>query len=87
VEFTGVELAGGVELAASVEKATIGPMERATTGPRALEGHDGREAWWRGEKTGCHTLARWRYHLAEQRHGGEGGAVAEAARSRSHGDL
>ena len=73
VEFTGVELVGGAELAAPVEKATTGPIETATMGPRALEGRDGREAWWRGGKTGCCTPARWRYRLAERRRGGEGG--------------
>jgi hypothetical protein len=30
VEFTGVELADGAELAAPVEKATIGPVEKAS---------------------------------------------------------
>jgi hypothetical protein len=65
VEFTGVKLAGGAALAAPVEKAA---------GPQALEGRSGREARWRGRKTGCCALgggdAGWQSR----------GAVAEAAR-------
>jgi hypothetical protein len=44
--FTGVELAGGVELAAPVEKAATGPVKKVTAGrsgedgPRVVEGHD-----------------------------------------------
>jgi hypothetical protein len=49
VKFTGVEFA------APVEKDAASPMEKATTGPRALEGRDMQEAWWRGRKTGCYT--------------------------------
>jgi hypothetical protein len=48
VEFTGVELASGAELAALVEKATIDPVEEATSGrfggedgPHVGEGHGG----------------------------------------------
>jgi hypothetical protein len=44
MEFTDVELVGGAELAA--------PVEKDATGLRALEGHDVREARWRGRKTG-----------------------------------
>ena len=40
MEFTGAELAGGVVLAAPVEKATTGPLEKAA-------------AWWTGRKMGC----------------------------------
>ena len=36
--FTDVELAGGMELDAPVEKATAGLVEKATVGPRAIEG-------------------------------------------------
>ena len=32
VKFTDVELAGGADLAALVEKATVGPMEKAVVG-------------------------------------------------------
>jgi hypothetical protein len=32
VEFTCVELAGGAEITAPVEKAAIGPVEKAATG-------------------------------------------------------
>jgi hypothetical protein len=53
-----VELAGGAELATLMEKATTGPVEKATEGcsggqggPRAREGHGRREAQWR-EKGG-----------------------------------
>jgi hypothetical protein len=42
VEFTGVELAGGVELAALVEKAVVGHF--------CAEG--GWEAWWRERRAG-----------------------------------
>jgi hypothetical protein len=79
VEFTGVELIGGAELAALVEKDAASPVEKAAAGPHTLEGHDRREEWRRGRKTGCCALARWRYRLAEQRGGGEGGAVESAA--------
>jgi hypothetical protein len=41
-----------VELAASVEKAVAGPMEKAAVGPFTREGRGGREARWRGRKTG-----------------------------------
>jgi hypothetical protein len=41
VEFTGVKLAGGVELAAPVEKDVASPVEKATVDPRALEGCGG----------------------------------------------
>ena len=77
MEFTGVELTGGAELVALVDKAT--------TDPHALEGRSGREARWRGGKTGYCALARWRCRLAEQRGRGDGGtvesAVTEAARA------
>jgi hypothetical protein len=32
VEFTGVQLVGGMEITASVEKVTAGPVEKAVTG-------------------------------------------------------
>ena len=32
VEFTGIELAGGAEIAAPVEKAATGPVEKAVVG-------------------------------------------------------
>jgi hypothetical protein len=41
VEFTGVELTGGVKLTALVEKAATGSVKKATVGPRALEGRSG----------------------------------------------
>jgi len=41
MEFTGVELAGGVELTGPVEKATTGPMEKAAVGSHALESRGG----------------------------------------------
>jgi hypothetical protein len=52
VEFTGVELTGGAELAAPVEKTMIDPMEKAATGPYAGEDRDGWEARWRGREDG-----------------------------------
>jgi hypothetical protein len=90
VEFNSVELVGGVDLAA--------PMEKTTTSPRALEGRGGRETWWRGRKTGCCALARWRCRMAEQRcdrrawsprqHGGaRTPRQRSGARSWSRGDL
>jgi hypothetical protein len=79
VEFTGVALADGTELAAPVKKATAGPVEKAAAGLCA------EEARWRGRKIGCRALAR-RCRLAERRRSGEGSAVesaiAEAARRR-----
>jgi hypothetical protein len=67
VEFTGVELTGGAEVAAPVEKAVIGPVEKAVTfrsggkdGPRVEEGRSGQEAPWRARKTSSHARARWR---------------------------
>ena len=70
----------GVELAASVEKGMIGPVEKAAAGLCAGEAHGGREARWRGRKTGCHALARRRCRPTEERHdggrrGGEGSTV------------
>jgi hypothetical protein len=56
----------GVELAAPVEKAVAG------------EGCGGREAQWRGRKTGYHAWAWWRHRPTEQRHDGEGGVVESA---------
>jgi hypothetical protein len=53
VKFTGVKLAGGVELAAPVEKAAASPVKKTAADPRALEDHGGQKAWWRGRKTGC----------------------------------
>ena len=41
MEFTGVELADGVELAASVEKAMTCPVEKAAADPHALESRGG----------------------------------------------
>ena len=48
VEFTGVELVGGAELAAPMEKVATGPVGKAVAGrsggedePRAGEGHGG----------------------------------------------
>jgi hypothetical protein len=60
MEFTDVELAGGVELAASMENGVAGLVEKAVVDPRVGEGHDGWEAQWRGRKTGCRAWARWR---------------------------
>ena len=44
MEFTGVELAGGAELAAPVKKDATSPVEKAVAGPCALEGRGMREA-------------------------------------------
>jgi hypothetical protein len=52
VELTGVELTGGTELAAPVEKTTAGPVEKAATGPCTREDRDGWEAQWRGREDG-----------------------------------
>jgi hypothetical protein len=41
VEFTGVELVGGAKLAALVEKAAAGPVEKTVVGPCTLEGCGG----------------------------------------------
>jgi hypothetical protein len=68
-EFTGVELTGGAELAALVEKGAACPC----TG----EARGGREARWRGRKTGCRALARRRCWLAER-----GGAMKREVRWR-----
>jgi hypothetical protein len=38
VEFTGVELAGGAELIALVEKVAASPVEKTAASPCALEG-------------------------------------------------
>jgi hypothetical protein len=65
VEFTGVELAGGAELAAPVEKTAAGPVEMAG-------GRRGGERG-RGGKGGAVERRRRR------RHGGEG--VRDARRS------
>ena len=46
VEFTDVELAGGVKLAAPVEKAVAGPVEKAAADPCAGEARGTREARW-----------------------------------------
>jgi hypothetical protein len=70
-----IERAGGTELAAPVEKATVGLVEKAAVGPCAREAHDGRETRWRGRKTGCRALAWRRYRPAERRRDGEGGVV------------
>jgi hypothetical protein len=51
VKFTDVELAGGAELVALVEKTAAGPVEKAVAVRSGGDG--GREAWWRGR-------ARWR---------------------------
>jgi hypothetical protein len=54
VEFTGAKLAGGTELAALLEKAAAGPVEKATAGRYGGEGEQesggeegGREVRWR----------------------------------------
>jgi len=63
----------GVELTDGAKLAA--PVEKAAAG---------REAQWRGRKTGCRAWTRWRCQSAEQRRDGEGGAVestvAEATR-------
>jgi len=83
MEFVGVELAGGTELAAPVEKAAAGLVEK--------NGCGGREVQWRGRKTGCHAWARWRYQPTEHRQDGEGCAVestvVEAARRSTVAEL
>jgi hypothetical protein len=70
-----VELTSGAELTAPVEKATTGLVEKVVVGPCTLEARGEQEAWWRGSKTACCTLARWRCLLAEWRRSGEGGTV------------
>jgi len=70
VEFTGVELVGGAEIVAPVEKAVLGPCTR--------EGRGMREAQWRGRKTGYRAWAWWRCWPTERRPSGEGGAVESA---------
>jgi hypothetical protein len=78
-----VEFTRGSELAAPVEKAAAGLVEKAAAAPCAGEGRGRKEAQWRGRKTGCHTWVRWRCQATEQRHDGEGSVVestiAEAA--------
>jgi hypothetical protein len=37
VEFTGVELAGGAEIGASVEKTAAGPVEKTTVGLHTVQ--------------------------------------------------
>jgi hypothetical protein len=49
VEFTGVEIVSGAELAAPVKKVMTSPVDKATVGPHALEG---RPQW---RKMGAHT--------------------------------
>jgi inactivated superfamily I helicase len=56
VEFTDVELAGGLDLAASVEKATAGLVEKVVASPRAAVVRGGQEVQWRGRKTGHRAL-------------------------------
>lgn len=55
MEFTSVELVGGAELAAPIEKAITGPVEKATADERRDEGGgrrvatlwcSGDAAWW-----------------------------------------
>ena len=46
VKFTDVELAGGADLAALMEKVAVGPVEKATVHPRAREAHGWREMRW-----------------------------------------
>ena len=57
MEFTSVELTGGAELAAPMEKATTGPLEKAAAGLCTGEARNGREARWGGRKTGRRALA------------------------------
>jgi hypothetical protein len=75
VEFITVELVGGVELTALVEKTVAGSVEKPTTGLHAGEARGGREVWWRGRKMGCLALA--------QRCDGEGGVVEREVRWRA----
>jgi hypothetical protein len=65
-----MELARGAEVT-SVE--LVAPVEKAAADSVEKIGHSGREARWRGRKTGCHALAWWRCRLAERRCGGEHG--------------
>jgi hypothetical protein len=87
LEFTGIELAGGAELAAPVEKAAAGPMEKASVGPYVGEARGGREAWWRGRRAvvlwrGGDVGRRWRgKRIGERRH--QGGAVERGHRELS----
>jgi hypothetical protein len=76
VEFTGVELACGAELAAPVEKAMAGrfggegrPRDGRETRLRERKAGDrsGQGAPWRGRKTGSRAGARWRCHREERR--------------------
>jgi hypothetical protein len=72
MEFTSVELAGGVELIAPMEKVAAGLVEKAAAGGR----HSGEE-----RKTDRRAWAWWRCRPAERRRwrgrcGGErGGAL------------
>jgi hypothetical protein len=83
VEFNGVELAGGAELATLVEKVVTGPVEKAVVGPCVGEDRGGREARWRGMKMGCCALVQRRCRPAEWRRDGEGGTVEREARWRA----
>ena len=52
MEFTGVELVGGAELAALVEKVATAPVEKAAASPCAGEARGGRETRWRRGRHG-----------------------------------
>jgi hypothetical protein len=65
--FTGVELAGGAELATPVEKAATGSVKKVRAGrsgedgPRAGEGHDRSGEEGHGKSRGRRRqTARWR---------------------------
>jgi hypothetical protein len=77
MEFTSVELAGGTKLAASVEKATIGLIEKATAGLCTGEARDGWQARWRGRR-----VVMLQHGDVGQRRYGEGGTVEKEAPSR-----
>jgi hypothetical protein len=58
MEFTGVQLAGGAELTAPVEKAAAGPVEKAAAGCSGREGHDGGGGRRRNGEAAAHDWER-----------------------------
>jgi hypothetical protein len=71
VEFTGVELVGGMKLSTLVDKDAASPVEKATAGPHAIEGRSGREGaveedGWRS-RGAVEREARWRVRSPRRR--------------------
>jgi hypothetical protein len=77
VEFTGAKLAGGVELAAPLEKTTSGPVEKAAVGRYGGEGEQERG----GEEGG--QEARWRRRVGGAADDGRGATVSFSVRDCS----